>query len=118
MMDEKKKNELVKKIVEASYPDFYKIEADEGTTISDLEDYQRFCVHSKLKDRASWLHYKEIRNKALRKGVGSILFNKEVEEVWKSEIPMERGGVDAIFVRMRNMPVFAVAINGLIFDYQ
>ena len=120
MMDEKKKNELVKKIVEASYPDFYKIENDEEMTYSDLEDYQKFCNHSLLKDKASWKHYMEIKYKVRTKGVGSILFSKEVKEVWKSTVTLyeREAPVDVIYVSLDKMPTFAVTKDGTILDYQ
>ena len=55
MKDEERKEEMVRRIVESRYPDFYKIESDEEFSISDLDDYRRFCDHSLLNDKASWI---------------------------------------------------------------
>lgn len=117
MKDEERKEEMVRRIVESRYPDFYKIESDEEFSISDLDDYRRFCDHSILNDKASWKKFTEIIHKVRTKGVGSILFNKEVKEVWKAKIDFERESIDGIYISLDKMPTFAVAKDGTIHKY-
>ena len=61
--------------------------------------------------------FTEIIHKVRTKGVGSILFNKEVKEVWKAKIDFERESIDGIYISLDKMPTFAVAKDGTIHKY-
>ena len=75
---------LHKKLIELSYPEFYRIKEDSKYNAEDLESYVEFCDAGGDKTLGTWLKYQSIKQKIAKKGIASVLFNKSLLDVRRS----------------------------------